>query len=296
MTLAIPSIVRNKARIAGAADWVESLPHLVRDLELEWSLTAGTVFVDATEALVLEAALEDGTEAVLKIHIPRKGDHAAHEITVLQLASGEGCPTLFRHDEERGVLLMERLGPSMADLDLPLEERQRGLCESVMRLWRPASGADLPTGAEKGRWLMEFIAATWERLGRPCSSRAVEHALECAERRIEAHDPDRAMLVHGDIHQWNALRAGDGFKLVDPDGLLADPEYRHRFRRSFDRRKLGPTLWHRDFHDARIVACPDESLIGLREQLDQLDAPTLGVVVNGDTKGSDPYYYYSSRN
>ena len=34
------------------------------------------------------------------------------------------------------------------------------------------------------------------------------------------------MLVHGDVHQWNALSAGaDGFKLVDPDGLLAEPEY-----------------------------------------------------------------------
>jgi len=29
------------------------------------------------------------------------------------------------------------------------------------------------------------------------------------------------VLVHGDVHQWNALRAGAGFKLDDPDGLLA---------------------------------------------------------------------------
>ena len=33
------------------------------------------------------------------------------------------------------------------------------------------------------------------------------------------------MLVHGDVHQWNALQSADGFKLVDPDGLLAEPEY-----------------------------------------------------------------------
>ena len=33
------------------------------------------------------------------------------------------------------------------------------------------------------------------------------------------------MLVHGDVHEWNALQASDGFKLVDPDGLLAEPEY-----------------------------------------------------------------------
>src|SRR6201990_1465595 len=49
---------------------------------------------------------------------------------------------------------------------------------------------------------------------------------------------------------------------LERNALLADPEYRRRFRRSFDRKKLGPTLWHRDFHDATIVECPDETLIG----------------------------------
>lgn len=49
---------------------------------------------------------------------------------------------------------------------------------------------------------------------------------------------------------------------LERNKLLADTEYRRRFRRSFDKTKLGPTLWHRDFHDATIVECPDESLIG----------------------------------
>ena len=49
---------------------------------------------------------------------------------------------------------------------------------------------------------------------------------------------------------------------LERNELLADDEYRRRFRRSFDRKKLGPTLWHRDFHDATIVECPDETLIG----------------------------------
>lgn len=44
--------------------------------------------------------------------------------------------------------------------------------------------------------------------------------------------------------------------------LLSDESYRREFRRQFDRRKLGPSLWHRDFHDAVIVECPDKSLIG----------------------------------
>ncbi|HZU47101.1 MAG TPA: amidohydrolase family protein [Mycobacterium sp.] len=44
--------------------------------------------------------------------------------------------------------------------------------------------------------------------------------------------------------------------------LLADTDYRRGFRREFDRKKFGPALWHRDFHDAVIVECPDKSLIG----------------------------------
>lgn len=49
---------------------------------------------------------------------------------------------------------------------------------------------------------------------------------------------------------------------LERNELLADTEYRRKFRREFDRIKLGPTLWHRDFHDAVIVECPDTTLIG----------------------------------
>jgi N-acyl-D-aspartate/D-glutamate deacylase len=49
---------------------------------------------------------------------------------------------------------------------------------------------------------------------------------------------------------------------LERNTLLADKEYRRRFRRQFDRVKLGPSLWHKDFHEAVIVECPDETLVG----------------------------------
>jgi streptomycin 6-kinase len=52
-----------------------------------------------------------------------------------------------------------------------------------------------------------------------------DHALTCASRRGDAHRDEKAVLVHGDVHQWNALEGAGGFKLVDPDGLLAEPDY-----------------------------------------------------------------------
>jgi len=218
-------VVRSKALVAGAAQWISDLPELAADLEREWSLVIGPPYGDSTEAFVAQATLSDGTPAVLKLHIPRPGDQASREITVLRLAGGDGCARLLRADAERGALLLERLGSSLHQLNLPMAQRHEILCAAAERIWRPAAGCGLPTGADKARDLAGQITAIWEELGRPCSERAVDDALACAAQRAEAHDDERAVLVHGDVHQWNALAAGTGFKLVDPDGLLAEAEY-----------------------------------------------------------------------
>lgn len=221
----VPAVVGNKARAVGAEQWLTDLPSLVRALEDEWSITVGAPFRDPTEAYVAAVVQADGTPAVLKLIVPRSADAADHEATVLRLAAGRGCVTLLREDAARGALLLERLGPSMFELGLPFAERFPVLADTAARIWRPAPDAGLPTGAEKGRWLVGHIERLWEELDRPCSERVVGHAMACAERRIAAHDDERAVLVHGDVHRWNTLRAGDGWKLVDPDGLLAEPEY-----------------------------------------------------------------------
>jgi streptomycin 6-kinase len=221
----IPAVVRAKAKVAGANDWIDGLPALVAELEQAWSITVARAFTDATEAFVAEATRADGAPAVLKILVPRHYAAAHDEITVLRLCGGDGCALLYEADAERDAFLIERLGPSLRDLGRPIGERHEILCTLAQRVWRPAPDSGLRTGAEKGRWLAEFIAAKWEQLDRPCSERAVAYALTCAARRIAAHDDERAVLVHGDVHEWNALQAGDGWKLVDPDGLLAEAEY-----------------------------------------------------------------------
>ena len=222
----IPDPVRKKAMLVGAGQWLRRLPELVRRLEQDWEFVSGRTFDGGTEALVVEATLRGGAEAVLKLVIPRADDAAArNEIAVLRLVDGEGCARLLRAELALGALLIERLGPSLYELGYPASRRHEILCATAARVWRPAPGSGLPSGARKARWLAAAIPALWAELARPCSERAIDHALRCAARRRAAHDDERAVLVHGDVHQWNALRAGDGFKLVDPDGLLAEPEY-----------------------------------------------------------------------
>jgi streptomycin 6-kinase len=223
----VPPVVRSKARVAGAEPWLAELPALIADLERSWSITVGDAFTEGTEAYVAAATRADGTPAVLKLVVPRAGDDAVNEITVLRLAGGDGCVRLIREDVARGALLLERLGRPLVDLGVPTAHRHEILVATAARVWRPAPGWGLPTGADKGRWLVDHVTKAWAELDRPCSERAVAHAVACAERRIAAHDDERAVLVHGDVHQWNALEdvEAGGFKLVDPDGLLADAAY-----------------------------------------------------------------------
>ena len=225
-TFEVPEAVRKRLRANGSQSWLEALPGLVAGLERDWNISVeGAPFDGGSEAFVSPATMADGTPAILKLLIPREDAVSCHEITALRLAKGEGCALLYREDVQRNAMLMERLGRPLAHSGLPMPRKLQLMCEAAQRLWRPAAGAGLPTGAEKGRWLVDYITASWERLGRPCSERAVEFAVACTERRIAAHDDERAVLVHGDIHEWNALEAAGEYKLIDPDGLLAEREY-----------------------------------------------------------------------
>ena len=91
----VPTVVRNKALAVGAADWLDELDETLTALAAKWAISVGRVYSDATEALVAEAALEDGTPAVLKVLVPRAGYDMTHEATVLRLCGGRGCVQLL---------------------------------------------------------------------------------------------------------------------------------------------------------------------------------------------------------
>jgi streptomycin 6-kinase len=226
MHLRVPDVLANAAAAYGASGWLRDLPGLIAEPDAEWSISMGRPFPHSSESFVAEATLADGTPAVLKLLIPQDRAADRHEITMLRLTGGRGCVGLLRDDAARGALLLERLGPSLYELGHPLAERLEILVTTAATVWRPAEGSHLPTGADKARQLIDFVTTQWEELVHPCTEAAIEHALACAARRMAAHDDERAVLVHGDVHQLNALQVPrrDTFKLVDPDGLLAEAE------------------------------------------------------------------------
>jgi streptomycin 6-kinase len=209
---------------------LKDLGRLIREVEREWGVTVGPALGGGSESYVAAASTRTGGDAVVKLEMPPYASFAG-EVTTLAAAGGRGYVRLLDRDEGRHATLQERLGPSLRESGLPVHAQIGLLCATLRRAWEVPAPAGLPSGAEKARWLSGFIAATWEGTNRPCSRRVVERALDFAGSRETAHDPGTAVLVHGDAHNTNALRdcglASDParYKLVDPDGLLAEPAY-----------------------------------------------------------------------
>ncbi|HVX47347.1 MAG TPA: aminoglycoside phosphotransferase family protein [Mycobacteriales bacterium] len=223
MSVDIPDPVRRTVIADGNEYWLDELPGVVESLAREWSLTIGPSFTGGHVALVAGVTQADGTPAVLKIGVP--GRELRSEAMALRLANGGGCARLLREDVDRQAILLERLGAPMYDVVADPARRHDLLCDVAVRLWRPIdSGIDLPTGAMLADQFAERLPGLWEQAGRPCTPAAVADALECMNRRRRAHDDRSAVLVHGDIHEMNALQASDGsYKLIDPKGLRAEP-------------------------------------------------------------------------
>jgi streptomycin 6-kinase len=231
VALEIPDKVRRTALACGedGSAWLAGLGRLVAELEREWDLSIGRSYPTATEAFVAEAATADGCPAVLKIPIAGI-DPSRRELRTLLAANGRNYVEVLRHDAEHGVILLERLGPQLHQLGLPLDVQIEFICAALRDAWIPLpEGLELVSGAAKASGLAAFIESAWRELGRPCSERAIATALSFAETRRRAFDPQAAVLAHGDAHAWNTLLVpGAGpprFKFVDPDGLFIERAY-----------------------------------------------------------------------
>lgn len=230
----VPEFVRQKALKLGKEGeaWLAELPAVIAHLEARWSLTAGEALAGGTAAFVARAKTASGGEAVLKIALPDPLFHV--QAQVIERARGRGYARLLEVDLDRHAILLEALGPSLEQLGMPAERQLEILSAMLKRAWEVAPWQEVTQAAAeaKARVLHELVSRLWEELGRPCSEKVLTQALRYAERRMNAAEPGRTVLVHGDPHPANALRvetpragAEPGFVFVDPDGFLAEPAY-----------------------------------------------------------------------
>jgi streptomycin 6-kinase len=207
---------------AGGRAWLERLPALLAEYEHRWSLTVQPPF-ELSYNYVAPAVHADGTEVVVKAGVPNP--ELLSEMAALRFYDGRGICRLLEADEAQGVMLLERLRPGTPLATVANDDEATLIAAGMMeQLWRPLP-ADHPfrplaswtAGIEKLR--QEFEGGTG-----PFPAELVE-----AAERLRADllaSPGETVLLHGDCHHWNILRAErQPWLVIDPKGVAGEAIY-----------------------------------------------------------------------
>ena len=227
----LPEAVRLKALALGevGTNWIARLDQQVNDLKHQWHIETGKVLEGGSASLVLQATQRDGQPAILKISLPDTATDLLHQAKVLQLANGQGYAKLLAHDQNVNAILVEKLGRSLAEQNLPVVDQIKIICATLKTAWVPISVDNgLMNGAEKAQSLAEFITQLWQELDSPCTQATIHKALSFAEERADAFAPANCVLGHGDAHAHNTLQDlqdETAYRFIDPDGLFIEPAY-----------------------------------------------------------------------
>ena len=232
LPLKVPLLVRQRALAHGVAGqrWLDGLDEVVATLAERWALDLVEALSGGTASYVVAAIDRSGRSCVLKVGMPLNSDEAnmfSRSVRSHQLADGRGCAKLLNHDSSVPAMLLERLGPNLHEMSMPVPDILETISVTLRNFWRPIPAeVGLPSGAEKALWLAQYISKMWTALDRPCPQAVIVRALRLCDERAAAFNPSRAVLVHGDAHGWNTLDAGSGsFKFIDPEGLRSEPEH-----------------------------------------------------------------------
>ena len=189
---------------------LEPLARIAAEVAADWGVELGRPFAMSNYSYVAPA----GPGTVLKV-TPPEDDEGDEEADALALWDGDGAVRLLRRDRERRALLLERAEPGTDISQLPEDEATAVAIEVGMRLWRPA--------AEPFRWIGDHVPRWLDRAER--SGQDGCDLIPLARELYETLDVGRAVLVHGDLHHHNILRAGDRYLAIDTKAMLGEPEY-----------------------------------------------------------------------
>jgi streptomycin 6-kinase len=217
-------IMRELYGTKAANAWFQRLPSFLEECAERWQLTLLPPFENLSFHYVAPATRADGTPVILKTSA--FSDEFEHGLASLRIFNGRGIARLLEYDEEKKVMLLERLQPGamLADLVPEQDEQATSILAGVMRqLWRPApTEHTFPTVAQLGQDLMQLRAHYAGGYG-PFPPRLVDEAMDLFATLSAS--AQASMLLHGDLHHYNVLRSGQAWKAIDPKGVVGDPGY-----------------------------------------------------------------------
>ncbi|WP_329456436.1 aminoglycoside phosphotransferase family protein [Streptomyces sp. NBC_01497] len=203
----------------GAA-WIDELPATVAQLMERWECVPdGDVTHGGVGVVVPVRRRSEGT-AVLKVSFPHPGN--IHEPDTFAAWDGRGAVLLHERHDDRFAMLLERVRMSTL-AEVEDSDEVITVAGRINRRLAVPAPRGLPRLREQADIWADQLRREAAEFAGTMSRRVVDSAVSTMHEL--GHDqPD--LLVHGDLHARNILRADrEPWLAVDPKGYAGDPAY-----------------------------------------------------------------------
>jgi streptomycin 6-kinase len=204
-------------------EWLENLPKLISYCEERWKLKVQDPF-ELSYNFVAAAVFADESEIVIKLSVPNQDFQ--YELEALKLFNHHNrkIVQLLDYDQEKGIILLERLNPGQMLSTVEDDEAATRIAASLLKeLWIPArEDSSLPTTKNREASLIALRKVHPNGLG-PISAQMLEEAEYFFKKMNETST--KSYLLHGDLHHYNILSKNNSWMVIDPQGLTGEREY-----------------------------------------------------------------------
>ena len=210
--------------------FIKDLPSLIDEASQRWGLSeiypvSNLSFNFVAFATSPLAPLLKGEEnVVLKIGVPH--EELIGEINALKLYDGDGACKLLEVDEEKGMLLLERLAPGKMLSELEDDDKRTHIAMDVMQKIQ-RRGTTYRAQSDKFiklfDWFDELKNIRPHFDGR--TGPFPKEILEQVESVLPELFTQENVLLHGDFHHYNILSSERGWLIIDPKGVIGPAGY-----------------------------------------------------------------------
>jgi streptomycin 6-kinase len=201
--------------------WLNDLPEIISYCEKRWDMKVGEPF-KLSFNYVAPATTKEGKEVVLKLSVP--GYEGAQELQALKIFNGDGINKLIDYDEEKAIMILERIFPGEMLSTITDEETAVKISSNALsKLWTPVTATlSLPTVADRSQAVKGYAEKHKNGFG-PINGETLQLAANVFQYMVET--TKEKSLLHGDFHHYNVLSDGEGWIAIDPKGLIGEREY-----------------------------------------------------------------------
>jgi len=218
-TIEIPAAL-TEMRGEGAAEWLAALPTIIQACVERWELRLEGPFPRISFNYAAPVERRNREPAVLKVCPP--DSEFVSEMDALATFAGRGMVRLLAADKKLGALLLERIEPGRAIIDLPNDATATGTALEVMqRFWTP------PEQPHRFLTLQDWFDRAFARHralygGHGPFDAALFARSEALIRELLATS-EEPVLLHGDLNYGNVLSAERAPWLgIDPKGVVGE--------------------------------------------------------------------------